>query len=110
MEDMYAEIFKRKSVRSFTGELTEQDLAKVQAAFKKVKPLIPTIPFELSIGEKEARGDKTIQLYSQDKEPLSLLNAGYILEQLDLLLEGEGLGLCVGRQAHLGRRGGGRAP
>lgn len=96
-KEFYNTIFTRKSVRTYSGALTEQDLVLVRAQISAIAPLEAGIAtaFELvPRSETNAKfGDACVLLYSE-KHPLMLLNAGYVLEQLDLALQANGIGVC----------------
>lgn len=94
----YQQIFKRKSFHIFkdTGKLTDEDMQKLEAFIKTVKPLLPEIKTEICIvPEKETTckrgGEYCILFYSEAKGEY-LRNIGYIGEQIDLYLASENIG------------------
>lgn len=96
--DFYNEIFKRKSYHLFVGgdKPSEEELEKVNAFIKNVKPLYDDIKTEIVIvPESETtchRGaDFCVLFYSENKGEY-LRNIGYIGEQIDLYLASLNLG------------------
>lgn len=99
MTDRYDMIFKRKSVRNYDEgfTLSEKELDGITAETKKLIPLCPEIKvvFEL-VPRKETsavRGEYCLLMYSETKAGY-LVNAGYMLQQLDLYLASENIGAC----------------
>ena len=98
-KDLYPVIFKRKSVRKFEKKPLEASVLEgIQQQISKLEPLFPEVKTEVAIlGEKEMGGIFSIKaphylaIYSEEKEG-HLLNAGYILQQMDLYLSKEGIG------------------
>lgn len=96
---LYPVIFKRKSIRKFAKEPLEPwVLEDVKQQISKLEPLFKDIKTEVAVlGEKEIGGlfsinaPHYIAIYSEEKEG-SLLNVGYLLQQLDLYLSKEGIG------------------
>ncbi len=94
-------IYKRKSVRSYTGEpLDAQTLEKIEMFAKNAKPLYEDIKVRCEIVEKKAVKcilpwitPQLIAIFSEDK-PGALENAGFIFQQVDLYLQSLGLGAC----------------
>ncbi len=99
MKELYDMIFKRKSMRKFdeTLALTEDELKKIQQKTEKLIPLVHDIKIRFEIVKRAdttaKRGEYCLQLYSE-KKPLYLLNAGYLLEQMDLFLASYEIGAC----------------
>ena len=99
MNDLYDMIFKRKSMRKFdeTLVLTEEALSAIKQAVENLVPLVRDIRVKLEIAERTKttakRGEYCLLLYSE-KKPLYLLNAGYMLEQMDLFLASQDIGAC----------------
>ncbi|WP_408956603.1 nitroreductase family protein [Natroniella sp. ANB-PHB2] len=97
--ELYPVIFKRKSIRKFVKEpLEESIIKKLKGHISKLEPLFEHIKTEVAIlGENEIGGIFSIKaphyiaIYSEEKEG-HLLNAGYLLQQLDLFLSKEGVG------------------
>lgn len=97
--ELYPLIFKRKSVRKFVKEPLEASvLEDVKEQITKLEPLFQDIKTEVVVlGEKEIGGIFSIKaphylaIYSQEKEG-HLLNAGYLLQQLDLYLSKQEIG------------------
>lgn len=99
MKEFYDMIFKRKTIRKFDEALvlTEGEKEDVNQQIPKLIPLAPEIRVKLEIVKRVAttakRGDYCLLLYSE-KKPFYLLNAGYMLEQMDLFCEARDLGVC----------------
>jgi hypothetical protein len=94
MEDLFNECFKRKSIRLFKDGFSSEDQEKVTEALKKAVPLDPSAAYEFTLEKPHGRGGASVCLYMKDKEPQSLVGAGYLLEQADLILEQLGYGVC----------------
>ena len=94
MEDLYPMIFRRYSARRFSSHLTEKDQERIQLILKELTPLDPKAAHEFVLGPSKGRGDVSINLYMKDREPASLLQAGFLLEEADLALEQAGYGIC----------------
>ncbi len=98
--ELYPMIFKRKSFHTYmnTGDaqLNQQELADISTAFEKLTPLIPDIGMKMTIrNEADStchRGNEyTLYFYSEPKDGY-LLNAGYMIEQMDLWLVSQNIG------------------
>ncbi|WP_350343627.1 nitroreductase family protein [Proteinivorax tanatarense] len=97
--ELYPVIFKRKSIRKFVKEPLEQSvMEELKYQISKLEPLFENIKTDVAIlGEGEVGGIFSIKaphyiaIYSEEKEG-HLLNAGYLLQQLDLFLSKEGVG------------------
>jgi nitroreductase len=100
-EQLYEAIFKRKSIRKYDmTPLSMELIANVQNFTKKIKPLDETIRIEyLYLGTGDVKNLLPIKaphyicLYSEKKDNY-LMNAGFILQQIDLYLSATGLGSC----------------
>lgn len=94
-------IYKRKSVRSYTGEpLDENTIEKILAFAKNAKPLYDNIKVRAEIVDKKEVKcilpwitPQLIAIFSEDKDG-ALENAGFIFQQVDLYLQSLGLGAC----------------
>mgnify|MGYP001175050311 CR=1 FL=1 len=99
MKDMYDVILKRKSVRQYRDELvfTESELDAIREQFSKLVPLDGSIRtcFEIvPVEETDAKfGKYCVNMYSEKKE-LYLMNAGYMLQQLDFYFASNNIGSC----------------
>lgn len=99
--ELYQSIYKRKSIRKYKSEeLSSKQLAEINDFLKKAIALDPTIKFETKIVNSEAvkslmsiKSPHYLQFFSETKGDY-LLNAGFILQQLDLYLAAKGLGSC----------------
>ena len=96
--EFYSEIFKRKSFHMFIGgdKPSKEELEKVNAFIKQVKPLYDDIKTEIVIvSESETtchrNADYCVLFYSETKGDY-LRNIGYIGEQIDLYLASLNLG------------------
>lgn len=110
--NLYEAIFVRKSVRSFSSEaVSTKDLEKIQAFYQETQGLFTGIETELSILDNRRGQQKLLGLfsvkapwylafYSAEGEK-SLMNAGYIMEQLVLYLCSIGLGSCFLGSTHV---------
>ena len=101
MAGLYDVMFKRRSIRKFKNEpLEEAQLTSISSFMKELKPMRDGIKTELYILKKEdiksrlaVKAPCFIAIYSEDKEDY-LVNAGFMLQQLDLYLASIGLGSC----------------
>jgi nitroreductase len=101
LEELYQAIYKRKSIRKYEEEkLSENELKGIKSFLKQVKALDPEIKFEAKIVNSEAvksiipiKSPHYLQFFSEAKGDY-LLNAGFILQQLDLYLTANNLGSC----------------
>ncbi|HZW49700.1 MAG TPA: nitroreductase family protein [Bacillota bacterium] len=99
MEEFYNMIFKRKSVRKFDAALSlkADELAKIKQEIEQLIPLVSEIKVGFEIVNRlyttAKYGEYCLLLYSENK-PHYLLNAGYMLEQLDLFLTALDIGVC----------------
>jgi hypothetical protein len=99
MEELYDMIFKRKSIRKFDEELIVS-WEEMEAIKKKIEDLIP-LDKDISVKFKIARRNETtskrgeycLLMYSERKSCF-LLNAGYMLEQMDLFFSSQDIGAC----------------
>jgi len=98
---LYQTIFKRKSVRKFdSSPLDQETLTRITSQFSVVKPMLPDIRTEMMVmtGD-EVRGmfkvdaPHFLAIFSEEKEGY-LLNAGFMMQQMDLFLSANGIGSC----------------
>lgn len=77
--------------------LTEEELVEIKQEIEKLISLVDDIGVKFEIVERASttakRGEYCMLMYSE-KKPNYLLNAGYLLEQLDLLLASHDIGVC----------------
>ena len=100
-KELYRTIYKRKSIRKYQKEaLSVKELGEIEEFLSKAKSLKPEIEFEAKIVSSEAvksllkiKSPHYLQFFSEEKEDY-LLNAGFILQQLDLYLSANDLGSC----------------
>lgn len=99
MKDLYNMIFKRKSIRKFDKKISisNEEINIIKEHFTQIKPLIEDIKAEFKIVSNDEttskRGECSILFYSENKDNY-LLNAGYMMEQVDLLLSEMNIGAC----------------
>lgn len=95
----YDTVFKRRSVRKYSTSkvMTLQDAEAVLELCKEIIPLCPEIKTEFRLMRREELsvkfGHYCILMYSEKKDNC-YVNAGYMLEQLELQLEANGIGVC----------------
>jgi len=99
LEELYDMIFKRKSIRRYDENLsvTEAEMEDIRQAIVNLTPLVKDIKVKFKIVERKEttskRGEYCLLMYSEQK-PFYLLNAGYMLEQMDLFLASRNIGAC----------------
>jgi nitroreductase len=99
MYDLYNMIFKRKSFRYFNDSLSLciEELQNIEQHLNEAMPLLDDVKIKYRIVKREQttckRGEYCILVYSEKKENY-LLNVGYILEQLDLWMASQNIGVC----------------
>lgn len=99
MTRLYPMIFKRRSVRKYNKELkiSDNELKLIEDKIKELVPLFPEIKTEvvLETVNKSSlkKGSHCILLYSEEASGYTV-NAGYMLEQLDLYLCSLNIGVC----------------
>lgn len=96
-----AVITKRKSTRNYKEEsLTPEQLADIKAHLAELQPLFPSIPCHAEI--LDASQVRCMQPWktphfiaaSTEDTPEAFINVGFLLQQLDLYLQSQGLGAC----------------
>ena len=100
-DQLYNAIFKRKSIRKYDmNRLADSTMNKLQDYLLTMKPLIKEIQYELSFLLNDevknilpVRAPHYICLYSK-KQDGYLLNAGFLLQQIDLYLSVNNIGSC----------------
>lgn len=100
-ETLYQTIFERKSIRKYDmTPLPAEDLENLQEFADQVRTIDDTIRYEFAyIGSNEVKGMLAIKaphyicLYSE-KKPGYLMNAGFLLQQIDLYLSANEIGSC----------------
>lgn len=99
--NLYEQIFLRKSTRSYTGvPVEEETLAAIRAFLNSARPLDPDIRVRFEIVPRSAvrclcpwTTPQLVAAYTEQREG-ALENVGFLLQQLDLYLNGLGLGSC----------------
>lgn len=98
---LYQAIFHRKSIRKFDMKLLPQDtISKLQEYVSRLKPLDNNIHYEIDYLETDdvknllpIKAPHYICLYSQ-KVDNYLMNAGFLLQQIDLYFSVNNVGSC----------------
>ena len=98
---LYDEIFKRKSVRNYKKEkLSTAELNKIKEFIDQTKVLDEKINFEVKMVNSDdvkslipIKSPHYLQFFSEKKGD-HLLNAGFILQQIDLYIAANDLGSC----------------
>ena len=98
MKELLNGIYKRKSVRKYSGQLTNDELAQIEAYLQQLKPLTPQTKVEFEIvpcNETNCKfnGEYCLIVYSEQADSW-LANIGYMLEQWDLYLATLNVGVC----------------
>ena len=98
MKELLSAVYKRKSVRKYSGQLTQEEFAKVKDYLQQLKPLNPDIKVEYEIvpckdTNCKFNGEYCLIVYSEEAN-LWLANVGYMLEQWDLYLATLNVGVC----------------
>jgi len=99
MKEYYNMIYKRKTIRKYDDSLclSSKEIAEIEQHTEKLIPLIPDIKTKFKVVPKDhttaKRGEFCLLFYSE-KKPHYLLNAGYLLEQVDLFLCSQNIGVC----------------
>lgn len=99
MKEFYNMIFKRKSIRKFDAALSlnADELAKIKQEIELLLPLVSEIKVRFEIVNRlhttAKYGEYCLLIYSE-KKPHYLLNAGYMLEQMDLFFAAQDIGVC----------------
>lgn len=96
-EALYDAIFHRKSVRKYDGApLTDQAIAELHEFMQEAKPLLPEIETEFKLmlpGDIKTNAPHAVCLYSEKKDGWRM-NAGFLMEQVDLYLSANNIGAC----------------
>ena len=100
-KDLYATIFKRKSIRKYDlDSLDEDTLKEIREHLETLKSLHKDINIEFKIVSPDAVIRRTmrkaphyIAVFSEVKEGY-LSNVGFMLQQMDLFFSANGLGSC----------------
>lgn len=94
---MYDSAMHRQSVRHLLGDpLTRDVIEEVQSAFEDLHPLFPKARIRLTLykrGEVKGYSRYGIAAFAPNTRE-SWINAGYMLEQMDLWLSSRNLGSC----------------
>ncbi len=99
MQADYSMIFKRKSVRKFEKalSLSDNEMRAIEQQLTKLTPLDGDIPVAYRLvpsGQTTCkRGEYCLLCYCNHTRR-ALLNAGYLLEQMDLFLTSMDIGVC----------------
>jgi nitroreductase len=98
---LYQAIFRRKSVRKFeSSPLDQETIASITSQFSSLTPMLQGIRTEVKLmtseqvhGMFKVDAPHFIAFFSEPKDGY-LLNAGFMMQQLDLFLSAKGLGSC----------------
>jgi nitroreductase len=98
---LYQTIFKRKSVRKFDpSPLDHETLDRITSQFPTLVPMAQGIRTQMRLmTNKEVRGmfkvdaPHFLAIFSEQKDGF-LLNAGFMMQQMDLFLSANGIGSC----------------
>ncbi len=99
MENLYNSIFTRKSIRKYSkAPLSNEMLEKIKEKIKELKALDDTIRYEIVIQNDDQvttmiKAPQYLCFYSERKG-IYLMNAGYLLQQMDLTFSAMGIGAC----------------
>ena len=100
-EQLFETIFRRKSIRKYhMNPLPREVMAKLEQYTQQIRPLDSSIAYAFHyLHETEVKNLLPIKaphyicIYSENKENY-LINAGYLLQQIDLYLSVNNLGSC----------------
>jgi hypothetical protein len=100
-ETLYRTISTRKSIRAFQpAPLTGERMALVTGIVSQLEPLSPRVRTDMRVVEPgdvrgliQVKAPHYLVAFSQ-RDPLWLVNIGYMLQQLDLALPSNGIGCC----------------
>ncbi len=100
-KDLYEVMEKRKSIRKYDmNPLNSVLLQQIKQYGEEVNPLIPDIRVKFNVYSYEEvkslmaiKAPHYVGIYSEKKDNF-LLNAGYMLQQMDLYLSANNLGSC----------------
>lgn len=99
MDNLFPYLVKRKSFRKYNPQLsiTIDELSLITESMKTIKGLNPLIKTDFKIvkaSETTAKfGEYCLLFYSED-HPQKLVNAGFILEKIDLYMASINIGAC----------------
>lgn len=99
MKEYYDVIFKRRSMRKYDEALalSEGELTDIRRELDRLIPLVKGMDVRFEIVPRANTtakfGEYCLLMYSE-KKPHYLLNAGYMLEQMDLYLNSRDIGVC----------------
>jgi nitroreductase len=99
--DLSSNIYRRKSVRKYTGEPVDGEaVAKILDFCNHAKPLYPGIKVEARVVQKDQvrfylpwKTPQLLAVFSENK-PGYLENVGFLFQQVELYLHSLGLGAC----------------
>lgn len=98
MKELYPFIFRRKSTRKYTGPVGEEELNMVSASLKELEPLLSSEVELKIVGRDDVRtgmqrpAPHYIAAFADGDE--GKMNAGFMLQQMDLKLSSMGIGSC----------------
>ena len=99
-KDLYAAIFRRRSIRKYDlTSLDDATLAEIKAFVRDLRPLDNTIATEMKFASQtiynllRIKAPHYLVAFSEIK-PGYLANIGFMLQQLDLFMSVKGIGCC----------------
>lgn len=103
--NLYEAIFVRKSVRNYSMEgLSTQTLDKIRSHYRELTSLFGNIDTDIAILDNRKGQQKVLSFFSvkapyylafySEEAPRSLMNMGYMMEQMVLYLCSQGIGTC----------------
>lgn len=96
-EALYQAIFHRKSVRKYdAAPLTQESLDALKAFIAELVPLIADIKTEIKLLPQsvvKTNAPQSLCIYSEKKNGWRM-NAGFLMEQIDLYLSANNIGAC----------------
>lgn len=100
MQGLYDTILRRRSARKFTAKISESLKDNLNNFIvNSIDPLFNDIDYKIVIVDSEQVNSSKVQapeylLFYSKKSDRAKINAGYILQQLDLYLQAQGAGVC----------------
>ncbi|MEA4854532.1 MAG: nitroreductase family protein [Christensenella sp.] len=96
-EQLYQAIFHRKSVRKYDpSPMPAESISALEAYCKTISPLVPSLKTEWKIfsgNDVKSSAPHALCLFSE-KSNEARMNAGFLMEQVDLYLSANHIGAC----------------
>ena len=99
MKELYDYIFRRKSTRVFSPDvLTTEELEEIEGFLKRARHLFPEYHFRYRIVQDvrkrlPIKAPYYLLIYGEESQS-SLMNIGFIFQQMDLFFSSMGIGSC----------------